>query len=46
MGGHLLSPEQNFLTLLLIGLTPLGSALTRRDRARTAANLAPLPLAA
>jgi hypothetical protein len=22
MGGHLLSPEQNFLTLALIGLTP------------------------
>jgi hypothetical protein len=27
MGGHLLSPEQNFLTLVLVGLTPCGSVL-------------------
>jgi hypothetical protein len=27
MGGHLLSPEQNFLTLVLVGLTPFGSSL-------------------
>ena len=32
MGGHLLSPEQNFLTLVLVGLTPFGSALSRLGR--------------
>jgi hypothetical protein len=46
MGGHLLSPEQNFLTLLLIGLTPLGSKLSHRPAARPNAGLAPLPLTA
>ncbi|RYZ02344.1 MAG: hypothetical protein EOO73_32075 [Myxococcales bacterium] len=34
MGGHLLSPEQNFLTLVLVGLTPFGSSLAPA-RART-----------
>ena len=33
MGGHLLSPEQNFLTLALIGLTPgVAQAYERRAR--------------
>jgi len=27
MGGHLLSPEQNYLTLVLVGLTPIGSSI-------------------
>lgn len=37
MGGHLLSPEQNFLTLLLLGLLPASSSLSgavARSRAR------------
>jgi hypothetical protein len=32
MGGHLLSPEQNFLTLMLVGLTPFGSVIGRARR--------------
>jgi hypothetical protein len=39
MGGHLLSPEQNFLTLVLVGFTPFGSSLgacsARQRAART-----------
>jgi hypothetical protein len=31
-GGHLLSPEQNYLTLALIGLLPLGARLSSRAR--------------
>jgi len=42
MGGHLLSPEQNFLTLALVGLTPLGSSLSRAFRATEAASPARL----
>jgi len=43
MGGHLLSPEQNFLTLVLIGLTPFGSALAgvaKRDSVSSSPPLA------
>jgi hypothetical protein len=39
MGGHLLSPEQNFLTLVLVGFTPFGSSLgacSARQRAARA----------
>lgn len=32
MGGHLLSPEQNFLTLVLVGLVPFGSAVGAAKR--------------
>lgn len=32
MGGHLLSPEQNFLTLVLVGLVPFGSTVSRAPR--------------
>lgn len=46
MGGHLLAPEQNFLTLILVGLTPFGSALaTARARTETS-NSSDLPRAA
>lgn len=46
MGGHLLAPEQNFLTLVLVGLTPFGSSLAS-GRARTvAAQPASVPRAA
>jgi hypothetical protein len=44
MGGHLLSPEQNFLTLVLVGLTPAGSALVGAARRQTGP--IPLPLRA
>jgi hypothetical protein len=32
MGGHLLSPEHNFLTLALVGLIPFGSAVNAARR--------------
>ena len=32
LGGHLLSPEHNFLSLMLIGLMPAGDALGSRSR--------------
>ncbi len=40
MGGHLLSPEHNFLTLVLVGLTPFGSLIGGAQRD---AELAPSP---
>lgn len=43
MGGHLLSPEQNFLTLVLVGLTPLGSALGTLGADSRAASLSKAP---
>lgn len=42
MGGHLLSPEQNFLTLLLVGITPVGGALASKPGPRERASSAPL----
>jgi len=42
MGGHLLSPEQNFLTLVLIGLTPFGSALAGLPQREARSTSAPL----
>jgi hypothetical protein len=37
MGGHLLSPEQNFLMLVLVGFTPFGSSLVSvRERTESA----------
>lgn len=45
MGGHLLSPEQNFLTLLLLGLLPASSSLSGAVE-RSAARPATVPGAA
>lgn len=44
-GGHLLSPELNFLALALIGLTPGGAALARRS-SHSAQPASPAPLLA
>ncbi len=46
MGGHLLAPEQNFLTLILVGLTPFGSSLSRARATTDEADSEPRPLAA
>jgi hypothetical protein len=42
MGGHLLSPEQNFLTLVLVGVTPIGSSLAGGPRRQHRPSLVPL----
>lgn len=46
MGGHLLSPEQNFLTLILIGFTPFGSSLSRASERRAETSPSVMPRAA
>jgi hypothetical protein len=46
MGGHLLSPEQNFLTLVLVGLTPFGSSLVTASSRPTSLQAAPVSRAA
>jgi hypothetical protein len=46
MGGHLLSPEQNFLTLALIGFTPVGSSLVGARARRTDTEPSLMPRAA
>jgi hypothetical protein len=42
MGGHLLSPELNFLTLVLVGLTPAASSIGAETRRQS--RPAPVPL--
>jgi hypothetical protein len=47
MGGHLLSPEQNFMTLMLVGLMPLGSAIApRQEQPRRLPQLTHVPAVA